>query len=458
MSTLAPDKQGTNEDPKAWFSKGRFGAFIHWGIYSHSGKEASWPLSHGTLNYADYDRYQSVFDGDLYDPDEWGRQMKEAGITYAYLATKHHDGFSLWDTAYSDYKVTNSPAGRDLVGPYVEAMRRHGIKVGLYYSLIDWHHEHFPIDSLHPLRNLPDDPTYRTPAKPKRDVAALNSNRDMKIYAEFMRNQLTELFTNYGQIDALWYDFSYAKRPSVEGWVGKGHLDWESEKIYELSRRLQPNMLINNRLALPKETGMLADFETPEQFVPQTARLIDGKMPVWECCVVSGEQWAYYPGARDWQESAEPAQLIKILVHIVSLGGNLLLGVGPTARGRFGDRSKLELEAYAKWMDLHSRSIHGCGPSQYQAPQDCRLTQNGNRIYVHIFSWPFRHIHLSGLAGKVHHAQFLHDGSEVKIAHEHRQDHYVDFSLYAEPNLLTLEVPVRKPNIEVPVIELFLKD
>ena len=144
-------------DPKAWFVHDRFGAFLHWGIYSHSGKEASWGLQRGLQSYADYDRYKTVFEADLYDPFEWARQLREAGIRYATLATKHHDGFSLWDTEYSDYKVTNSPAGRDMLAPYVEALRKEGLRVGFYYSLLDWHHEQFPIDSVHPLARRRED-------------------------------------------------------------------------------------------------------------------------------------------------------------------------------------------------------------------------------------------------------------------------------------------------------------
>ncbi|BCP52370.1 alpha-L-fucosidase [Kaistia sp. 32K] len=456
MSTAA----ALDADPKAWFVHDRFGVFLHWGIYSHSGKEASWGLQRGLNTYADYDRYQSVFEGDLYDPYEWARLLRQAGIRYAILATKHHDGFSLWDTAYSDYKITNSPAGRDVIAPYVDALRKEGIKVGLYYSLIDWHHEQFPIDSVHPLCRTREDPKTPMAPRPLAEIEEMNKTRDMTIYAEFMRNQVRELLTNYGKIDLMWFDYSYEipvpGQVIHERWMGKGAKDWESEKLHALARELQPDMVINNRLGLPKESGILPDFDTPEQFIPQSRKKMSAQTIPQETCIVFSDQWAYSSTARAFNYEKEAAQIVQTLIHLVSVGSNMLYGIGPTARGRFNDRAMAELDVYAKWMDLHSRSIYGCGPSQFDPPTDARLTQNGNRLYVHLFAWPFRHVHLPGLEGKIRHAQFLHDGSDIKIADFGWN--YLNIEKFRDDGMVTLELPHERPDAVVPVIEIFLKD
>ncbi len=453
-----PATTTANTDPKAWFVDGRFGAFLHWGIYSHSGKEASWGLQRGLQSYADYDRYKSVFEADLYDPFEWARQLREAGIRYATLATKHHDGFSLWDTAFSDYKVTNTPAGRDMLAPYVEALRKEGLRVGFYYSLLDWHHEQFPIDSVHPLARRREDARNPMAPRPLAEIEEMNKTRDMRIYAEFMRNQVRELLTNYGQIDLMWFDYTYdipvPGQMLHERWLGKGAKDWESEKLYSLARELQPNMLIDNRLGLSKDSGFQPDFDTPEQFVPQSRAKMSRQTTPQETCVVFSDQWAYSSTARRFNPEWESAQIVQTLIHLVSVGSNLLLGVGPTARGKLGDRSRDELEAYAEWMSLHSRSIYGCGPSHFDPPADARLTQRGDRLYVHLFAWPFRHVHLPGLEGKIRHAQLLHDGSDVKIADFGWN--YLNIEKFRDEGMVTLELPFEKPNVIVPVIEIFL--
>ena len=178
----------------AWFRHDRFGMFIHWGLYS-MGARHEWLKHNEEMTDARYLRYFEHFDPDLYDPSDWARQARAAGMKYVVLTAKHHEGFCLWDSAYTDYKATNTPAGRDLVREYVDAFRSEGLKVGFYYSLLDWHHPQFPIDTKHPLRNLPE-----------AEVRALNENRDVHLYAEYMRNQVSELLTNYGRIERLQCD------------------------------------------------------------------------------------------------------------------------------------------------------------------------------------------------------------------------------------------------------------
>ena len=197
----------------AWFTRDRFGMFIHWGLYAMPARH-EWVKTRERIPEEKYDKYFEHFDPDLFDAREWARQAKAAGMKYAVLTTKHHEGFCMWDTQYTDYKCTNTPAGRDLVREYVDAFRAEGLRIGFYYSLIDWHHPEFPIDHLHPRR---DD----------ENAEALNKTRDMHKYAEYMRNQVTELLTNYGKIDILWFDFSYSEVPAdAKPWMkGKGKND-----------------------------------------------------------------------------------------------------------------------------------------------------------------------------------------------------------------------------------------
>lgn len=414
-----------------WFVNDRFGMFIHWGLYAMAARH-EWVRNYEEINDADYQIYFELFNPDLFRPAEWARAAKAAGMKYFVITTKHHEGFCLWDTKYTDYKVTNTPAGRDLLREVVDAFRAEGLKVGFYYSLIDWHHPDFTIDRVHPLRNSPD-------------RAKLNAGRDMKRYAKYMRDQVTELLTNYGKVDVLWFDFSYP------GEDGKGCNDWESEKLIKLVRKLQPDVIVDNRLDLPGS----GDIVTPEQIMPDTAPLgEDGKTAVWEGCQTLSGSWGYHRDELTWKSRK---MCIEMLVNHVSLGGNLLMNVGPTARGYLDNRALDRLEGYAEWMKYNERAIYGCGaaPAKFKAPADCRYTYNPEtkRLYLHIFAWPYKHITLPGLAGKIRYAQFLHDGSEVRYPH----DLMLTQQLKSAAGSVALEVPIIQPGVEVPVIEIFLK-
>lgn len=424
----------------AWFTRDRFGMFIHWGLYAMPARH-EWVKTRERIPEEKYDKYFEHFDPDLFDAREWARQAKAAGMKYAVLTTKHHEGFCMWDTQYTDYKCTNTPAGRDLVREYVDAFRAEGLRIGFYYSLIDWHHPEFPIDHLHPRR---DD----------ENAEALNKTRDMHKYAEYMRNQVTELLTNYGKIDILWFDFSYSEVPSdAKPWMkGKGKNDWEAEKLIALARRLQPGIIIDNR------TEIEQDVWTPEQFQPTewVKHPETGELVVWEACQTFSGSWGYYRDEQTWKN---PEMLLRMLVNTVSLGGNLLMNVGPTSRGYFDARAQAALKVYADWMKFNSRSIYGCtmAEPEFVAPADCRYTQSadGSRLYLHLFAYPFAHLQLKGLAGKVEYAQFLHDGSEILFT-DGKMDHFGE-GLPQNPDDLTLYLPPVKPSTLLPVVELFLK-
>ena len=425
----------------AWFTYDRFGMFIHWGLYAMPARH-EWVKTNERIPEEHYDKYFKYFDPDLYDAHDWARRAKEAGMKYAVMTAKHHEGFCMWDSQYTDYKCTNTPAGRDLLREYVDAFRAEGLRVGLYYSLIDWHHPDFTIDMHHPRR---DDP----------DAYEQNNGRDMHRYAAYMREQVRELLTDYGKIDILWFDFSYSSYNGTgeKAWMkGKGKDDWEAEELIALARSLQPGIIIDNRTEIDQ------DIWTPEQFQPTewVRHPQTGELVTWEACQTFSGSWGYFRDEQTWKN---PEMLIRMLINCVALGGNLLMNVGPTSRGYIDYRAREALEVYGEWMKYNSRSIYGCtmAEPEFTAPADCRFTQSedGKRLYLHLFAYPFAHLILKGLGGKVDYAQFLHDGSELRFT-DGKVDHFSE----GRPeggDFLTLYIPPVKPHTLVPVIEMFLK-
>ena len=413
-----------------WFVHDRFGLFIHWGLYALPARH-EWVMQKEETAPEQYERYFDYFDPDLYDPTQWAEVAAAAGMKYCVVTSKHHEGFCLWDSALTDYKAPNSPAGRDLLRPLVEAFRANGLRVGLYHSLIDWHHPQFVIDDVHALRNHPQ----RT---------QLNQQRDQTQYVEYLHGQVRELLTDFGHLDILWCDFSYPER-------GKGRADWDSPRLYRMIRELQPHVVLNDRMDL--DDGW--DVRTPEQWQPQSWITVDGQPVVWEACQTFSGSWGYHRDEASWKSVD---QLVRMLVDTVSKGGNLLLNVGPTGRGELDRRALERLRGMGEWMRRHSRSIYGCtqAPAEFAVPADCRLTYHPEqkRLYVHLFAWPFRHLHLPGYAGKIAYAQLLNDASEVSMqaVSEHQQ------RVEGVPaDSVVLELPVLQPDTPVPVIELFLR-
>lgn len=420
-----------------WWTNDRFGMFIHWGIYALPARH-EWVKQRERISDENYQKYFDHFNPDLYNPKEWASKAKEAGMKYVVLTTKHHDGFCLWDSKHTDYKVTNTPYGKDLIKPFVDAFRAEGIRIGFYYSLIDWHHPHFTFDRIHPAS--PSDAEERKKA---------NEKRDMSIYRQYMRDQLTELLTQFGQIDELFLDFSYP------GENGKGHEDWGSEELYKLIRKHQPNIVIDNRMDL-NHTDWGWDFVTPEQFMPQEWPTLRGERVPWETCQTFSGSWGYHRDEYTWKSVH---QLVVMLIETVSKGGNLLLNVGPTARGAFDDRANERLEGLGKWMKLHNRSIYGCtqAPDNYKAPDNCFITYNPktHRLYIHVLEWPFKSLHLPEYKDKIEYAQLLNDASEIRFRTQTRSGG--NTTEISKENDVILSLPVERPKVEVPVIELILK-
>lgn len=418
-----------------WFQNDRFGLFIHWGTYTLAARH-EWVKSHEKTSEKEYQEYFDHFDPDLYDPNVWAQEAKNAGMQYFVITTKHHEGFCLWDSEYTDYKATNTPYGKDLLTPMVDAFRAQDMKVGFYHSLLDWHHPHYSADMHHPRR---EDPEY----------LAKDAERDPEIYAEYLKNQTRELMTKFGKVDILWYDFSVQKS---ETFAGKGKEAWHSQELIDMIRGYQPDILINDRLQIDQ------DLKTPEQYQPPQWPTINGVPVVWEACQTLSGSWGYYRDEYTWKSVD---MLIKMLIDSVSKGGNLLLNVGPTGRGEFDQRALDRLRGIGKWMRLHNRSIYGCtqAPEAFRCPEDCRYTYNPetNRLYLHIFSWPFKHIHLYDMADKVEYAQLLNDASQIKMSTYDGDDDADMISFGGNKNYLTLEVPIKPPVGTVPVIELYLK-
>ncbi|EMF0307680.1 alpha-L-fucosidase [Enterococcus hirae] len=429
---------------RKWFSESRYGLFIHFGLYSVAGRH-EWVQTLEEISVADYQKYLDQFDPDLLDPHEWAQKAKEAGFKYVIITAKHHDGFCLWHTKETEYHIGKTPYQRDLLGELIEAFRQVGIKIGLYYSLLDWHHPDFLVDGYHPMRN---NPTY---------IEQHPGN--MENYRQFMANQVRELLTSYGTIDYLWFDFSYKSRDWGTS-VGKGEQDWGSVELEKMIHEIQPNILINDRLDLHR--GVL----TPEQFARSKA--MDNEEEVWETVQTLNNSWGY---DRDNLNFKTSEMVAKQLVDTVSKGGNFTMNIGPNARGEWDDNSDSILSSVGQWLRKYGKAIYGAGLSSFTPPQDCRYTQKGNKLYLHIFSWPYRTILLPELGGKVKFAKLLNDGSEIRFVDTKHLggERKATTNLYKEitevhvkealdPSMLMLNIPIKEPNELIPVIELTLKE
>ena len=427
----------------AWWVHDRFGLFVHFGLYACPARH-EWVKSREYIDDRTYDsKYLPRFDPDLFDAREWARMAKAAGMKYAVLTTKHHEGFCMWDTKTTDYKITKTAFGRDLVREFVDAFRAEGIRIGFYFSIKDWHHPDYLIDMCHPLR--PRDPKTWSDEK----FAELNRGRDWSRYRTYMWDQIRELLTEYGKIDIIWYDYT-VKNKEHPNW-GKTYKSWDAVNLVKLTRKLQPGIIIDNRLDL-MDTDDGWDFVTPEQFKASAWPTIRGKRVPWETCQTFSGSWGYHRDETSWKSVP---QLIELLTETVSKGGNLILNVGPTARGEFDERAKERLAGLARWMHWNARAIYGCtvAPDGIVAPKGADVTYNPKtkRAYIMLYDYPTGFLPLDWVE-RVEYAQFLHDGSEIQIRQPRRT------SLQAGDVRLPggLQLPVLRPNVDVPVVEVWL--
>lgn len=395
-----------------WFINDRFGMFIHWGLYSIPAR-GEWIRSNEKISIDDYRTYFNEFNPCNFDASKWAKLAKSAGMKYTVLTAKHHDGFCLFDSSYTDYKSTNTTFARDIVSDFLEAFRQEGIKVGLYYSLLDWHHPDYPHygDKFHPMR---DNALYK------------GKVHNFDNYISYMHAQIKELCTNYGKLDMMWFDFSYDDMRGEK---------WRASELMSMVRTYQPDIIVDNRLEVSGEgfgsiatvnpTPYSGDYVSPEQIIPPNGLYReDGSMLYWESCITMNDNWGYC----SLDKNFKPADMIiKKLVECVSKNGNMLLNVGPDANGNIPDESVDILTNIGEWMKYSNRSIYGCGSSFVNKPENGRITQNGNKIYYHIYENSIGYVPLYGIKRDiVKKIRLLKDNSEVEIVDNWIVSNYPD--------------------------------
>jgi len=351
---------------REWFNQARFGMFIHWGVYSILAR-GEWVRLIERIPSSEYEALAWKFKPKNYRPEEWVELAQDAGMKYMVLTTRHHDGFSLFDSEVSDFTAPKTGAKRDLVAEYVEACKERDMKVGFYYSLLDWRY-----------------PAYFK--GPKADPEGWNE------FLEYVHTQVKELCTNYGKIDVLWYD---------GGWPWTAE-DWRSAELNAMVRRLQPGILINNRSKLPE------DFDTPEQRIGPPS----DPNRMWETCMTMNDNWGYSAGDRNWKTVR---QLIQNLVRCASGAGNYLLNVGPRADGTIPEPSVKRLRRIGAWMRVNGESIYGSERCPFRGGMVGLTTAKGNIVYLHVFRWPGREITVAYVKNKVLSARILATGQEVEV-------------------------------------------
>ncbi len=360
-----------DEDRMNWWREARFGMFIHWGLYAIPAGEwndetghAEWIRTTAEIPLDVYDKFVGQFNPVKFNADEWVRLAKTAGMKYIVITSKHHDGFSLFDSKYTDFDIMSTPFKRDIMKELAEACRKYDIKICWYHSIMDWHH-----------------PDYL----PRRgwEKNRLSDGADFNKYVKYMKNQLQELLTNYGDISVLWFD-------------GEWESTWNREygqDLYRYIRGLQPNIIINNRVGagrsgmegFSKGDEFAGDFGTPEQQIPATG-LPDVD---WETCMTMNQHWGYNKNDHNWKSNED---LLQKLADIASKGGNFLLNVGPTSEGLIPMSSIERLKTMGKWMKINGESIYGTKASPFKKLDWGRCTQKtidgGTRLYLHVFDWP----------------------------------------------------------------------
>jgi alpha-L-fucosidase len=352
-----------------WFDGARFGMFVHWDHASQQGLEVSWPLAGGVfalpkcedVSVAEYHSSAATFDPVEFDARTLARRAREAGMTYAVITAKHHSGYAMFHTAESEFSVEHSPCGRDLVAEFVQAVRDEGMRVGIYFSLSDWHH--------------PDYPAYTDADKPYTFgvTPPLPTEEQWDRYHAYLTAQLRELLTGYGRVDVLWFDGGWERPPD---W-------WRPAELEAMIRELQPDVLVNDRL-----TGV-ADFQTPEQMVPATP--LPGR---WETCMTMNDSWGYVPSDTAYKTNRH---LVHTLCEVAGKGGNLLLNVSPTGSGALPGEQVDRLDAITSWMATNAESIldtePGLEPWQFYGPS----TRRDDRVYLHLLMRPYDRVTVRGV-------------------------------------------------------------
>ena len=374
----------------AWFKDARFGMFIHWGIYSIPGK-GEWSYAVDKYAPGEYEANAKIFNPTDYNPREWAKLAKAAGMKYAVLTSRHHDGFCMFDSRFTDYKITNSPYGRDAVREFLEAFRAEGLKVGLYHSLPDWTHPGYAdTESPECIAGGKKEPHVPTPEQ----------------YASFTNlvyNHINQLTTEYGKLDLLFLDYTSRTKADID-YFGR-------DAILEMVYRNQPGIIVNDRLAYFKDNCRDFDYYTPEICVPNQPQQVKGREVAWETCATMNDNWGYCREDENWKT---PEAVIAGLVGCVSKNGNLLLNVGPTEKGSIPAGAVNILKALADWYAVNGESVTGCGKSDFTPPHGCVYTQRGRSLYCHFLQSPLGDTILPQLKGKIEKAVLLRTGKAVE--------------------------------------------
>lgn len=378
----------THSGNTQWFTDNAFGLFLHWGIYSVAGITESWCMKKmaseddpscisSGWSVKDYEALAQKFKAENYDPSSWAKAAKNAGMKYAVLTAKHHDGYCLFDTQTKDFNSVKTAPGRDLVAPYVEAFRNEGLKVGLYFSLVDWHDEDF---CAMPASVRFSSPKYKHRFEP---LAWLK-------FQERMFEQVRELLTNYGKIDLMFFD--------VPGWGGQR---WCSEELKMMMLELQPHIICNDRLP------DMGDYTTPEQQIP-----LEPLGGIWETCMTMNHQWSY---SADESRYKSTGRLIRSLAEIRSKGGNLLLNIGPKSDGSLPQPAIERLEQIGGWLKHSGESIYGAktGINPYHCY--CPTTRRDTVLYCHLFDAPRESFAIRGIIDEPKRVYLLKTGVELKF-------------------------------------------
>ena len=355
-----------------WWHEARFGMFIHFGLYSVLGRH-EWAMEMEGIPVAEYEQLAKRFNPTPNAARAWAQLAKQAGMKYMVMTTKHHEGFCNFNTKLTNYCAPKQAAGRDLVAEYYEAARSAGMRVGFYYSLMDWHH--------------PDG------ALCAHDEAARQR------FVEYIHGQVQELCTNYGKVDVLWYDVAWPL--SAEG--------WESVKMNKMVRQLQPDILINNRAKIPE------DFTTPEQHIQASAE-------PWEACMTMNDSWGYQRADDDWKS---PKTIVRNVVTCARGYGNYLLNIGPKADGSIPAESIEILTSVGAWMGQHGDLIHQAELCEVTRSEFANFTRVGNKLYIHVHFWPGDVVGIGGLTNKVVSARQYPSGKSVQF---HQDEFRVQFT------------------------------
>jgi alpha-L-fucosidase len=401
----ADQKQAATRDARMkWWHEAKFGMFIHWGLYSVIGQH-EWAKEYEGIPIPQYEILAKHFHPKPNAARDWARLAKRAGQKYMVMTTKHHEGFCHWDSKLTDYNAVKQGPGRDLVKEYVEAARAEGLRVGFYYSLMDWHHP---------------------------DGARCKTDEDArKRFVEYTHGLIRELLTNYGKIDVLWYDVSWPL--TAEG--------WESERMNEMVFELQPDIIVNNR------NGLQGDFSTPEQHIHASEV---GR--AWETCMTLNDSWGFNRYDDAWKT---PKVIVDNLATCARGGGNYLLNIGPEPDGSIPPDTLAVLESVGKWMDTNSKAIYGTDRGRLSENVSGNFTRRGNTLYLHQHFWPGHTpaaewlsfyqpeavIAIGGLKPKVLSARLLKTGQKVEFT----QDEFT---------LRLTGLPLKAPDQPATVIEI----